>query len=109
MTAKQNLLKEANQIKEIARFMLFEHSDIYYHNMSNAQKITAQLVACEQAVMDAYHNQQASIIIVHGIGAGKLKEEVHRLLKSMKKQVRQFENKYSQKYGFGATEVFLRY
>lgn len=80
-----------------------------YHTMSNAQKIMAQIVACEQAVMEAFHNQQASIIIVHGIGAGKLKEEVHRLLKSMKKQVRQFENKYSQKYGFGATEVFLRY
>jgi hypothetical protein len=80
-----------------------------YHHMSNAEKITAQLAACEQAVMDAYSNQQASIIIVHGIGAGKLKEEVHRLLKAMRKQVRQFENKYSQKYGFGATEVFLRF
>lgn len=80
-----------------------------YHAMSNLQKLEAQLMACEQAVMDAYHNQMPSVIIIHGIGAGKLKEEVHRLLKGMRKQVRQFENKYSQKYGFGATEVFMRY
>lgn len=80
-----------------------------YHGMSNLQKLQAQLLACEQAVMDAYHSQLPSVIIIHGIGAGKLKEEVHALLKGMRKQVRQFENKYSQKYGFGATEVFLRY
>lgn len=80
-----------------------------YHGMSNAQKLEAQLQACELGIIDAYHNQMPSIVVIHGIGAGKLKEEVHRLLKSMKKQVRQFENKYSQKYGFGATEVFLRY
>lgn len=80
-----------------------------YHTMSNAQKLEAQLQACELGIIEAYHNQMPSVVIIHGIGAGKLKEEVHRLLKSMKKQVRQFENKYSQKYGFGATEVFLRY
>ncbi|OJV52173.1 MAG: hypothetical protein BGO31_00440 [Bacteroidetes bacterium 43-16] len=80
-----------------------------YHTMSNAQKLEAQLQACELGIINAYHNQMPSVVIIHGIGAGKLKEEVHRLLKSMKKQVRQFENKYSQKYGFGATEVFLRY
>lgn len=80
-----------------------------YQGMSNLQKLQAQLLACEQAVMDAYHAQMPSVIIIHGIGAGKLKEEVHTLLKGMRRQVRQFENKYSQKYGFGATEVFLRY
>ncbi len=80
-----------------------------FERMSNLQKLEAQLLACEQAVLDAYHNQMPSVIIIHGIGAGKLKEEVHSLLKGMRKQVRQFENKYSQKYGFGATEVFLRY
>ncbi len=79
-----------------------------YHQMSNAQKLDAQLLACEQAVLDAVQQQMPSIIIIHGIGTGVLRTEVHQLLKRMRAQVRHFENKYSQKYGFGATEVFLR-
>ncbi|HRP88548.1 MAG TPA: Smr/MutS family protein [Edaphocola sp.] len=83
--------------------------------LDNSEKLTAhqileaQLLACEQAIIEAYQGQRPSIIIIHGIGGGKLREEIHKLLKAMKKQVRLFENKYSTKYGFGATEVFLRY
>jgi hypothetical protein len=86
-----------------------EHLLDDYIGLGNFEKLSAQLQACEEAVLDAVHHQQPSIIIVHGVGSGKLKEEVHALLKRMKKEVRLFENKYSSKYGFGATEVFLRY
>ncbi|HTO16256.1 MAG TPA: Smr/MutS family protein [Edaphocola sp.] len=80
-----------------------------FKQLTAHQILEAQLMACEQAIDNAFNAQRPSIIIIHGIGGGKLKEEIHKLLKLMKKQVRQFENKYSHKYGFGATEVFLRY
>lgn len=86
-----------------------EHLMDASEDLGSHQKLEAQLIACEQAVMEAYYNQSPSMIIIHGVGGGKLRDEVHRLLKTMKPQVRLFENKYSQKYGFGATEVFLKY
>ena len=79
-----------------------------YQNLSNAEKLQIQLLACEDAVHKALQFRQPSLIVVHGIGSGKLKDEVHRLLKSMV-EVKHFENKYSSRFGFGATEVFLKY
>lgn len=86
-----------------------EHLLDDYDYMDNFEKLNAQLQACEDAIHTAIQQQQASIIIIHGVGSGKLREEVHALLKGMRREVRHFENKYSSKYGFGATEVFLKY
>ena len=47
-----------------------------------------------------------SIIFIHGIGSGKLRDEIHSLLKS-KNAVRYFVNQYDPRFGYGATEVFL--
>ena len=53
-------------------------------------------------------NKLPSMIFIHGVGKGKLKAEIHELLK-MKKGVNRFINQYSDFYGFGATEVFFEY
>lgn len=79
-----------------------------FQGISNAEKLNIQLAACEDAIHKAVQFRQASLIVIHGIGSGKLKEEVHKLLKGLK-EVKHFENKYSSRFGFGATEVFLKY
>ena len=48
------------------------------------------------------------MIVIHGLGKGKLREEVMRLLREYK-EVAHFKNEYHPKYGFGATEISFEY
>jgi hypothetical protein len=47
-----------------------------------------------------------NIFIIHGVGNGILKREVHKTLEKTR-YVRKFKNEYHTKYGFGATEVIF--
>lgn len=76
--------------------------------LDNFEILTIQLRALETAIEKAISFRQASLIVIHGVGEGKLRTEVHALLKKMKKEIKHFENKYSAKYGFGATEIFFK-
>jgi predicted component of type VI protein secretion system len=42
------------------------------------------------------------------VGTGKLKEEVHDILK-VRKEVSRFINQYEPRFGYGATEIFFQY
>jgi hypothetical protein len=48
------------------------------------------------------------MIVIHGIGTGRLKEELHEVLKT-KQMVSSFINQYHPSYGYGATEIFFSY
>src|SRR5690625_2887426 len=47
------------------------------------------------------------LFVIHGVGSGRLKNEVARVLK-YDPDVIDFANEYHPKYGFGATEVILK-
>jgi dsDNA-specific endonuclease/ATPase MutS2 len=47
------------------------------------------------------------MIVIHGIGSGKLKDEIHEILK-YRKDVKSFVNQYDPRFGYGATEVFFK-
>jgi hypothetical protein len=47
-----------------------------------------------------------NIFIIHGVGNGILKKEVHKTLEKTR-YVRKFKNEYHTKYGYGATEVIF--
>ncbi|MEM9929689.1 MAG: Smr/MutS family protein [Bacteroidota bacterium] len=47
-----------------------------------------------------------SIFIIHGVGNGVLKREIHKTLEKTR-FVRKFKNEYHEKYGYGATEVIF--
>src|SRR5690606_5222084 len=51
-------------------------------NWSNFEILTLQLNALENALATAIALRQDSMIVIHGVGKGKLKEEVHRVLRS---------------------------
>lgn len=53
-----------------------------------------------------YH--QPNLIVIHGVGSGKLKDEIHEILKT-KKEVKTFVNQYHPNFGYGATEVYFGY
>lgn len=47
------------------------------------------------------------IIFIHGVGNGKLRDEIHRFI-SKHQQVRTFRDAQKEKFGFGATEVVFK-
>lgn len=79
-----------------------------HSHLTNAEIIHFQLAEFEKWFELAQLNHLPSIIFIHGVGTGKLKNEIHDLLK-VKKGVKNFINQYSDFYGYGATEVFFQY
>lgn len=71
-----------------------------YHYLDNFEIIQMQLNECHKKIQQALDSNISKLIIVHGIGAGVLKSEVHKLLKNYK--LRFYLSKDA-----GATEVMV--
>ena len=65
-----------------------------------------QLKLAEEFIDKALVLNLSEVVLIHGIGDGVLKKELHNLLKNHK-MVISFHNIYSPKYGYGATFVNL--
>ncbi len=75
-----------------------------YSGMNNGQIIQVQLNHLQKAINKAIANRYKKLIVIHGIGNGRLKQEVRSVLSLQNLQY--FDGKYSQ-YGYGATEVII--
>jgi dsDNA-specific endonuclease/ATPase MutS2 len=53
-------------------------------------------------------HHQSQLIVIHGIGTGKLRDEIHDLLR-LKKEVKSFVNQFHPSFGYGATEIYFEY
>lgn len=78
-----------------------------YHHMDNAEMLHIQLSRFQQSLDQAIASGVDRFYVIHGNGKGKLKREIHTLLKTYK-EVRSFNNDYHPKYAHGATEIILR-
>lgn len=77
------------------------------HNNMNKQEIfDFQLSVFEKKLDLAIMQHSSSVLFIHGIGEGKLRNEIHEMLK-VKREVKSFVNQHHPFYGYGATEVFL--
>jgi dsDNA-specific endonuclease/ATPase MutS2 len=76
--------------------------------MSNFEILTMQLNEFEKWYDLAVAHYQPTLTVIHGVGSGKLRDEIHEILKT-KKEVRYFINQYHPQYGYGATEIFFQY
>ena len=79
-----------------------------WQQLSNFEILSIQLKTFEKYYNLAVAHRQPNFIVVHGVGTGKLRQEIHELLK-FKKEVRSFANQYHPNYGFGSTEIFFQY
>lgn len=79
-----------------------------WKHLSNFEILTAQLNEFEKYYELAVLNYQPSLIVIHGVGEGKLRDEIHYLLR-LKKEVKSFVNQYHPLYGYGATEIYFQY
>jgi dsDNA-specific endonuclease/ATPase MutS2 len=66
-----------------------------------------QLRAFEKWLDKAELNYLKQLWVIHGVGSGRLKEEVHELLKH-RNSVKSFVAQYHPWYGNGATEIYLK-
>lgn len=82
-------------------------SDNWKH-MSNFEILTMQLHEFEKWYDLALAHRQPSLIVIHGVGSGKLRDEIHDILK-VKREVKTFINQYDPRFGYGATEIFFQY
>ena len=77
-----------------------------WQSLSNFEIMTIQLREFEKNLDLAIAHHQHKLFVIHGVGKGKLKDEIHEILKT-RREVRSFINQYDPRYGYGATEIFL--
>ena len=112
---KQTVLKDnlytLHKIHDKAAFA--EELDLHIEEMtddhkklSNGEKLRLQLKVFEEYLDQAIRLGVPKVYIIHGLGKGRLKNEVaQRLITNP--YVKSFKNEHHHKYGFGATEVIL--
>ncbi|GAB2814346.1 Smr/MutS family protein [Ferruginibacter profundus] len=79
-----------------------------WKHLSNFEILTQQLKTFEKYYDLAVAHRQPMLTIIHGVGTGKLKDEIHESLR-LKKEVKSFVNQYNPLYGYGATEIYFQY
>lgn len=79
-----------------------------WKSLSNFEILTIQLDNFEKFYHLSVAHRQPNLIVIHGVGTGKLRTEIHEILK-LKKEVKSFANQYHPEFGFGATEIFFQY
>lgn len=79
-----------------------------WQHLSNAEILDIQLREFEKWYDITLAHFQVSLIIIHGVGSGRLRDEIHDVLR-LKREVKSFINKYHPSFGYGATEIYFQY
>ena len=74
--------------------------------LDNFEILNIQLDTARYKIKFAISKRIQRIVFIHGVGEGVLRYELHRLLKEYEGQLKFYDADY-QKYGIGATEVYL--
>jgi len=77
-------------------------------SLDNFEILTLQLQTLEKYIDLALAHHLPSMVVIHGLGSGKLRDEIHEILR-LKREVKSFVNRYDPRYGYGATEIFFQY
>ena len=79
-----------------------------WHHLSNGEILNIQLKEFEKWYELAVAHRQSHLIVIHGVGSGRLRDEIHDALR-LKKEVKSFVNQYHPSFGYGATEIYFQY
>lgn len=93
--------------KSVVDLHIEKLTDSWKH-LSNFEILSMQLKAFEKYYELSVTHRQPVLTIIHGVGTGKLRDEIHDILR-LKKEVKSFVNQYSHLYGYGATEIYFEY
>jgi hypothetical protein len=79
-----------------------------WRHLSNYEILSMQLKAFEKYYQLSVAHHQPSLTVIHGVGEGVLRDEIHEKLR-LKKEVKSFVNQFHPSFGYGATEIFFQY
>lgn len=105
-------LYDASRVREnlpVARTVVDLHIEKLTDNwkdLSNFDILTLQLNTFEKFYDLSVVHRQPELIVIHGVGAGRLRDEIHERLRH-KQEVKSFVNQYHHSYGYGATEIYF--
>lgn len=110
MASKKRLDKE---LRKAVPIVLEEEVDLHieellddHRGMSNGEIIQIQLKHFQRKLDEAIAKHLIKITFIHGVGTGRLKEEILKLLKEYRNI--EYRNAPYEKYGYGATEVIIK-
>jgi hypothetical protein len=75
--------------------------------LSNFDILSMQLNAFEKYYELAVAHRQPELVVIHGVGEGRLRDEIHERLR-LKHDVKSFVNQFHHSYGYGATEIYFK-
>ena len=78
-----------------------------WKHLSNFDIMRMQLSEFEKYYELAVLHHQPQLIVIHGLGEGTLRDEIHERLR-LKNEVKSFVNQYHHLYGYGATEIYFK-
>ena len=78
-----------------------------WKSMTNYEILMTQVNAFERCYEAAVASYQRTLIVIHGVGSGRLRDHIHDALKT-KREVGSFINQYDPRFGYGATEIFFK-
>ena len=79
-----------------------------WEGLNNTAILAVQMKEFEKWYDLALAHRQPSLTVIHGIGKGRLRDEIHDYLRT-KKEVKSFINQYNPSFGWGATEILFQY
>jgi hypothetical protein len=79
-----------------------------WKHLSNFEILSIQLKTFEKFYQLSLAHHQPGLTVIHGVGEGRLRDEIHDILRG-KKEVKSFVNQYHPNFGYGATEIFFQY
>lgn len=79
-----------------------------WQHLSNAEILDLQLREFEKWYDLALAHRQPQLTVIHGVGKGVLRDEIHDVLR-LKRDVKSFVNQYHPSFGYGATEIYFQY
>ena len=109
---KESFFKPAEEKKEIEKpakevDLHIEKLRDDYHFLDNSEILKIQLEHFKRALDAAIVHKLPSIIFIHGVGNGTLRNEIQKLA-GKHQQVKTFMDAYKEKFGYGATEVVIK-
>jgi hypothetical protein len=93
-------------IKQARDLTIDLHIDELSESLKDNEKLLYQLNEFEKAYDNALLQNVEKLKVIHGIGAGILREKIHKSL-SAKKEVKFFEDGDKEKFGFGSTVIYF--
>lgn len=100
-------VKHIEQARSIIDLHIEKLTD-QWQQLNNFEILQLQLQTFEKYYDLAIAHYQPSLIVIHGIGTGRLRNEIHNILKH-KIEVNSFTNQYDPRFGYGATEIIFQY